>query len=162
MSTPEIPSLPTDNLYKFAALTGLVLLLAAIFLWANFYIHRLEKNLLVRVRLLEAIEAPYQYYIAKARAKNGEDVSIEQKTMISRFDEAKAASDQALMEFNQVDNYNLIVTRIALCLGFSGIVISTIGFRLWYLRVQKPLDRILLNEARKKNNPSPKPGSSES
>src|SRR5689334_12006318 len=43
MTIPGLPSPPTDNLYKFMALSGLVLIIIAPFFWANYYFPQADR-----------------------------------------------------------------------------------------------------------------------
>ena len=52
-------------------------------------------------------------------------------------------------EFLVYDRFSRVVTGVTVFLGLLGLALTWFGFRLWYLRVQKPLDRILLKEAKR-------------
>ena len=52
-------------------------------------------------------------------------------------------------EFLLYDQFTYVVTGAAIFLGLLGLVLTSFGFPLWYLRVQKPLDSILAKQATK-------------
>lgn len=148
MNVPELPSPPTDNLYKFMALSGVVLLMVAPFFWAKFYITHTERTRLAFQVLGESIP-PYDYYISRATIERGESVTEEQRKLVEKYDALRKESGRVGSEFLLYDHFSCVVTGVAILLGLLGLTLTGFGFRLWYLRVQKPLDRILLKEARK-------------
>jgi hypothetical protein len=62
MNVPALPTPPTDNLYKFMALSGVVLLIVAPIFWANYYITQAERTRLA-FEALGASLPPPDYYL---------------------------------------------------------------------------------------------------
>ena len=153
MYIPTLPSPPTDNLYKFMALSGVILLMVAPFFWAKFYITQVERTRMAIETLGESIP-PYDYYISRARIWRGESVTEDQRKLVEKFDALRKESGRAGSEFLLYDRFSCVVTGAAGVLGLLGLVFTGFGFRLWYLRVQRPLDRILLKEGRKTDGSS--------
>lgn len=147
MNIPALPSLPTDNLYKFMALSGVVLLIVAPFFWAKFYITHSDRTR-TAIELLGESLPPPDYYFFRAKLLRGESVTEEQRKLVQNFDSLRKESSRAGGEFLLYDRFSYVVTGAAIFLGLLGFALTWFGFRLWYLRVQKPLDRILLKEAR--------------
>jgi hypothetical protein len=147
MNIPTLPSPPTDNLYKFMALSGVVLLLAAPFFWAKFYITHAERTRAAIESLGYSLPPP-DYYFFRAKLLGGESVTEEQRKLVEKFDSLRKESSRLGGEFLLYDRFSYVVTSAAIFLGLLGLALTWFGFRLWYLRVQKPLDRILLKEAR--------------
>jgi hypothetical protein len=147
MKIPGLPSLPTDNLYKFMALSGVVLLLVAPIFWAKFYISHSERTRAAIESLGYSLPPP-EYYFFRAKVLGGESVTEEQRKLVEKFDSLRRESSRLDGEFLLYDRFSYVVTSAAIFLGLLGLALTWFGFRLWYLRVQKPLDRILLKEAR--------------
>ena len=127
------------------ALSGVVLLLVAPFFWANFYISHSE-------RTSKAIESlgyslpPPEYFFFRANIMSGEPVTDEQRKLVEKFDSLRKESSQIEREYLLYDRFSYIVTGLAIIFGLLGLSLTCFGFSLWYLRVQKPLDQILLKE----------------
>jgi hypothetical protein len=153
MNIPTLPSPPTDNLYKFMALSGVVLLMVAPFFWAKFYITHAEQTRMAFETLFESIP-PYDYYISKGKVERGESVTEDQKKLVEKFDALRKESGRAGSEFLLYDRFSYVVTGAAIFLGLLGVALTWFGFLLWYRRVQKPLDRILMKEIKKANESS--------
>ncbi|UTW13083.1 hypothetical protein [Marinobacterium rhizophilum] len=129
----NIDNLPVDNLYKFIALSGLVLTL-----FSFFYVEPLLREQSVEIAKLNAEVGFY-------KSKNPEEIkstyTIEKQVEIEiRIAELKERNLQ-IKELN---------SDAKTFLYFGGFLML-LGFNLWYLLVQRPKDKILKNEA--KNNP---------
>ncbi len=75
MSLPSLPSLPTDNLYKFMAITGVVLFVGAPVYWATFYFQLAEKETASQVARVELREQILEYAHLPPPPKRGEQLS---------------------------------------------------------------------------------------
>ena len=111
---------PTDNLYKFMAIFGLILWIGgALYPWTKAY--EVEKELItLEAEIKHAQEQPAQANV----------IELEKKLKLNRL---------------------LFKVAIGYCafgiLGFLiGGFLTYYGFKLWYMRVQKPLDEKLKNE----------------
>jgi hypothetical protein len=119
----NLPSLPTDNLYKFMALSGIILIIS------SFYIvwdHAERSQELVReLKTGLAVENTYS-------DNQGSDLS-----------NLKLKLEELEHILNQKPTYMtfLLIGQII------GLALSIIGFGLWYLRVQKYQDIILAKQA---------------
>jgi len=142
MNVSGIPSPPTDNLYKFMAISGVVLLIVAPFFWAKFYITQAERTRLA-IETLGSVSA-WDTLESKARIKIGAPVTDKQKKQVEKDDALQEESGRVMHEFLLYDQFTYVVTGAAIFLGLLGLVLTAFGFPLWYLRVQKPLDQILL------------------
>jgi hypothetical protein len=147
MSFPTLPSPPTDNLYKFMAMSGVVLLIVAPIFCAQFYVSQAERTRKAFETLGESF-APADYEMAKVKFENDKPITDEEKNLIEKYDALKKEASSAGSEFLIYDRFSRVVTVLSILLGLLGCLLSWFGFYLWYLRVQKPLDRILLKEAR--------------
>ena len=146
MNLPTLPSPPTDSLYKFMALSGIILLVVAPFFWAKYYISQAERTHMALKTLRESI-APYNYYIANGKLQNGEPLSDNEKKLVEKYDALKNDADQAGSEFLVYDKFSFVIAVAAISLGVLGAVLTGCGFYNWYYKVQRPLDRLLLEQS---------------
>jgi len=202
----NIPNIPTDNLYKFIALSGVV-----VFLFFNIYpgimirevhdeiaqITTEQGELKLEVQFLEARKKELEDDIADVRNKLSKydvDDSSEIKIIITELaeqlrdeknreylkfvyeyqeyiipeiklnreieeksEELISTSNEMLLKLHRVDRKLELVgekneevgdSMWSWWLGSSlGLLMMAIGFRLWYTKVQQPLDIKLANEA---------------
>jgi len=150
MTIPKLPLPPTDNLYKFMAISGVVLLIVAPIFWAQFYITHAERTRLAIRALRIDLSPEHEYWNAKARIERGESVTDEQRMLVEKYDAQQEESSRLGNEFLVYDLFSYVVTGAAIFLGLLGLVLTPLGFCLWYQRLQKPLDRILAMHARKR------------
>jgi hypothetical protein len=131
----NLPSLPTDNLYKFMALSGIVLIISSSFIvWKH---ADRSQELLREVNAGLAVEKT-----------NSDDQGSHLSNMKLKLEELKLILKDKpwYMAF-------LLISQII------GGFLSIIGFRLWYLRVQKYQDIILAEQVksyRSRDNPETK------
>jgi len=148
MNIPKLPLPPTDNLYKFMAISGVVLLIVAPLFWAQFYITHAERTRLALQALRIDLSPEHEYWNSKARIERGESVTDEQRKLVEKYDALRKESERVGSEFLVYDRFSYVVTGAAIILGVLGLVLTCFGFPLWYRKVQKPLDRILAKQAR--------------
>jgi len=120
----NIPSLPTDNLYKFMALSGIILIISSFYIvWKH---ADRSQELLRELNAGLAVENTYS-------DNRGSDLP----NLKLKLEELKFILKEkpSYMTF-------LLISQII------GWVLSIIGFVLWYLRVQKYQDIILAEQAR--------------
>ena len=130
----NIPNLPTDNLYKFLALSGIALMLASSFF--------MESNFSQARELANRIQAGNEYFdlLSGLPDPQLEELITIQKSQYEKLGELKTISETT------ASNMNVISFLFALGMGMS-----IIGFWSWYILVQRPLDEIMqitLKEAR--------------
>jgi hypothetical protein len=134
----NIPNLPTDNLYKFLALTGIIILIFSI--------------AVTEIRLTE-LESESDYYLTQ----KGE-LYFDIQSLNSDLDRI---TDKEIFELKRLKNEIRIrvfklsrtkelllkkskqtrtVFRWSIFGVLSGLLISVFGFVLWYNRVQRYLD----------------------
>lgn len=166
----NIPSLPTDNLYKFASLTGVFI--------AVLCFGVLEYRLTHQVELDNEItlgKEAFGYFIGKlelvtediqgAQQKNEEENN--QAKQVENFDCKKLSPaidenlksrirnfDQEIMALRKKSevaetHYQRTMRNLPILLsgGFLGIALAFIGFFFWYQRLQKYQDMLLKHQA---------------
>lgn len=128
----NINNLPTDNLYKFIALSGLVLIF-----YSSFYIRPLIWEVEIEVaRLATEIEV----------IEMAEDVEAPEAKKLVTLEKLKnmkvknAVTKQKHEKYKSLHNENKLLV-------FIGLLLTCLGFYLWYYRVQRPIDQKLKNDA---------------
>jgi len=120
----NLPSLPTDNLYKFMALSGIILIISSFFIfWKQ---ADRSQELLRELKAGLALENTY---------------SDNRRSDLSNL-KLKVEELELLIKFRPWYIAFLLISQII------GWFLSIIGFRLWYSRVQKHQDIILAEQAR--------------
>jgi hypothetical protein len=145
-----LPSLPTDNLYKFMALSGLAVLFGAATFWLAFTIaaHQRQTD---AWNALFRWAPPYEYYAPPpppadpAAAQAQEQRLTKLREEVEHRKEEFRRADAALW----IDNrFGTVVDVLSVVFATLGLVSTLLGFRWWYVRLQRPLDARLAKEAR--------------
>jgi len=143
----NLPTLPTDNLYKFLALSGLAI---AIFVLV-FPMIRISE---IRLKLVEVKTQSKVLAVEIEELKEDTD-RWAKKTSLSpegtaslrkRLIELRIKGVEIRGRFEQIKSLNrdLDYSMILIWVGLPlGMLISFLGFLLWYFRVQKPNDLLL-------------------
>jgi len=137
----NFPVLPTDNLYKFLAIAGLVILL-----FCAVYPIRLVGELQLKsaeldtkVQLLTNEANAYNQEVSTKGGLSKPDydkAQIRMQTFAAKKIELVGEIRKARILSNQLI-FLLVFTSVG---SIAGIWLSYFGFRLWYLRVQRPAD----------------------
>jgi len=110
--TPSLP-IPTDNIYKFACLFGLALIVVSIFSYVSTYTSTLDR----KVKYMEVI-IPLE---AKAERNKGENDLLELNKKLIEVSKSNERSATTMMETALV----------------MGIVLSLFGAYNWYEKIHK-------------------------
>jgi len=167
----QLPNLPTDNLYKFIAISGLLLIFLSTVL-PLWLIHNMELELIEteeerdfisyeleilnnEIKLLEkqeeflqALSSNTKRDLTKLNNKETKDIGkAEQKTIDIRKElmKSKIKSEKLSYLVSEITKLKLVI----FIGNFIGIMFTSYGFSLWYRRLQKYQDEIIKNEARK-------------
>lgn len=172
----NLPSIPTDNLYKFCAVSGVVLLLFG----ATFPVQKLfeTQNNVDRARTEINILAQQVAFLAEDQGSLHADLSeLENKTdaAVANLASANLPSLRArtatvrktvntvsenrrqlllssIRLKGNVDHATHLIHRMWLYIAgaamfmFGGLALSRFGFMRWYDRVQKPADELLTRQ----------------
>jgi hypothetical protein len=149
----NLPSLPTDNLYKFLALSGLFIVLFSFIFPMNrigeLELKSLEINTQAEVLRIEIdyLKTDTTIWGKKAKLDPEETVLIRKRT---REAEIKAAELKGKMEQIEVLRKEvLFYWKFLRITYFLGTAISLVGFCLWYILVQRPNDILLRKQVKK-------------
>ncbi len=145
----NLPILPTDNLYKFLALSGLALLVFIVVIPTN-QINDIElKTIEVKTQIslleLEGSVLKRDVDVAGTKKKPTEEKVLKLMDRHQQFN-AKLIQIQGQRERLAALSKQLGSALDLIWIGgFIGLVMTNVGFYLWYVRVQKPAD-ILANK----------------
>ncbi|EGR5459610.1 hypothetical protein ACKVFH_001782 [Vibrio cholerae] len=128
----DVPSLPTDSLYKFLALSGVFILAFSLYSYARFYTltkskaFQLEADIEERdaeISFLERQESPEQSDILNVRIKHNRGKVL-------------------LKEFNWYRKQLTVIGLLTSILAALGGYMAFKGFNLWYWKIQVHQDRL--------------------
>ncbi len=158
-----LPQPPTDNLYKFLAIGGLLIIVLPLY-----YIINREAVLNEKIRStlhgvkIDSIEwefmekdAEKMYYsIDTTKLKDSPTYAIDMRRTVDSLESKSRTRERATVKL-AADTDFIISSRkeldkleqIGLTIMIFGLLLSGAGFTLWYFRVQKYVDRALKEEA---------------
>ncbi|MCA2997687.1 MAG: hypothetical protein ING75_03700 [Rhodocyclaceae bacterium] len=144
-------SAPTDSLYKFLAIAGVVMVLwGAAFPWNKAYEARLEGAVLradIRVVGEKAVQLKGQNDELSRQLEAANDESLKQALRAKKRDlyiqliEAQHPVNIGLEKVKVVDEANQMYMRIGWISVTGGAALTLIGFVAWYFRIQQYVDR---------------------
>ena len=141
---------PTDNVYKFTAISGL-LIIGSVLLWLAWLQNQVSAALVINQNLGTA-------YTAKLREARAYDILLAQNNLTEDqksdlISERSTAATEVTLLGQQVsvssitvtnaDRYWLAQTFLARWYAGFGLLLSAAGFSLWVGRVQVKEDRLL-------------------
>lgn len=168
MEIPGVPQIPTDNLYKFVSLSGLLMLLVglAVVPVIRYRAMQADLALLAEHRAASAQRARAIDQLSRSielgAGANAQGLTGRKEQMDSAWSESNmvAASAQAVrdsVDRNNVESLTHAVEAnrdffasfvwVGYGLALAGGLLATWGFRNWYIKLQKPLDELVLLDA---------------
>lgn len=163
----NIPDLPTDSIYKFVALAGLILFLISPIYYQFFSRDVLLKNIGLRaemqrmkkeveflkedtILLREDIQAKKQDGSVSQEKHQNAGEKVEELNQKTRETELKSIELQRITNGVFVYNDQLALLRWSSVIGvIAGILMLVLGFYLWYTRIQLYQDKILISAVQK-------------
>ena len=149
----NLPSLPTDNLYKFLALSGLFIVLFS-FIFPMKRIGELKLKTLEIETQSEVLNIEIDFlkhdtitWAEKDKLDPEETVLIRKRTRETKIKLAELVGRRAQIEVLKKEL--LFYWRFIQVTFWFGLVISLAGFTLWYFLVQKPNDLLLRKQIKK-------------
>jgi hypothetical protein len=186
MDIPGMPEIPTDNLYKFVALSGILMMLvgfavppliryramqADLALLAQYKAEnaRRSRALDQMSRAIDVLESANGQALEAARNFRAPDTSKREvddptKTADAIADSAKAVTDSLEQEDIESLDRSVEADReffaffvwLGWGLAFAGTLMAIWGFRNWYVKLQKPLDDIVRLDAEGRRSTIPR------
>jgi hypothetical protein len=153
---------PTDNLYKFLSITGLLLIVLSFYptyLTLKFEEQRIEqdknhKMFMAEVKILEQQNEDYKLFIEKGLAPTKSIQQIREELLNQEKKRVELGiADDLLLNNAKLINY---FDRLSSWVFWSGIICMLIGFWCWYFKIQRPNDLILMNQSQNKEPTNPK------
>lgn len=164
-----LPTLPTDSLYKFMALAGVTMVLLSI-AYADVVVSRAEDQLEDAQEQQELFTKRVEFLrqrvhgvgsrisaLGEQRSDRSDNTRALHRTRRSVRNVRRVAEQQALEGVrlaSSVRRVELLRTRAkcslsdAKTLSCSGLILATLGFLGWYIKVQKLVDDLLLRRVR--------------
>jgi hypothetical protein len=152
---PPLPALPTDNLYKFVAISGLVLVVVGVIVPI-----RLQTDIERRLApMVAGLAAATEHMVAMSRAldprpTDGAATGLRITPMEQEAIDKTGAEADRLMKLAEDAGFSPVELRaakrwiqVSISAGLAGVVMMGIGFGLWYGKVQKYQDQLLKAEA---------------
>lgn len=143
----QVPTPPTDNLYKFVAISGVVAVIASlasmVFLQREFSEHA-EKRITVQREYAQAVIRQDDERLIAA-IKDG-DPEVRKAIWDGHQTALRLVADGAEIDASLLEVRKRAGERmaeIATRAAALGMLVSCIGFLLWWFRVQRIQDRIL-------------------
>ena len=144
----DLMQVPTDNLYKFMAISGIILIVAGFILPSYPLIELTVETDRLSVEAA-GLSAKWDTYIGfleieVEKVKSGQDLPPE--INLEDVLEAVEISAQVSTKVEHMEYYNGIMRdllKLGCALIFAGILVATWGFRLWYTRLQKYQDEAI-------------------
>ena len=154
----QIPNLPTDNLYKFMALLGLILIiLSTVFpIWTIHYIGLKQIQSQTELDLFD-IEEVYLRREQQEIRETLEALPPNKRIGARRLTDEKARDHSIKFgqtkgkweEIKYLNSWRKDLKVFIFTGMFIGSILTVYGFSLWYKRLQKYQDQVIKNEAQK-------------
>ena len=139
-----IPQLPTDNLYKFMALAGVVLLVFGLSyplrLATQLQLQLADQQVQVEISKLRTEQIEGRFDLIKRDKTATLSQSLELQSKLYDLREQTAVVSGAVEKARLLLYQFLFFAIIGLGCAVSGYLLARAGFKLWYVRVQKPAD----------------------
>ncbi len=159
----NLPNLPTDNLYKFLAITGLILILISV-IYPEMETHEIDRMLKETKTELNILKREEEYLNLERRLLLEDNQAQTNTRSIQKSEDInrrRLELERKLMEiekkriqmFGQIDQITLLINRLRLIFRFStvglilGIILTIAGFYFWYIKVQRYQDMMIKKES---------------
>lgn len=146
------PSLPTDSLYKFLFIAGILLITVSVYLYGEHYIQSSDRLGNSSVKLLE-IGRELDLLEIKTKSLKDSGKAASRNSIAINSDRIAATKIQMASLSNEVQSIerrNNIFSLLCSTAIIIGIVLMRKGYNLWYEKLQEPLDKITAIELKLK------------
>ena len=162
----NLPTIPSDNIYKFLCFTGLTMIVVS-YIYINSYSEKLhEKTFELKVQIkitdsnkpildhmLTTLERKTEVLLLEIEEAKYFELLNDHLSYLKEYQKFKIEDIRQVHELENIDflieNYRSLKIRHIIIL-FVGIFLIGFGGYYWYFRVQKYTDEKLKNEAKKK------------
>lgn len=140
----DLPQLPTDNLYKFMALAGVALLLFGLtyplHLASKISLELADASAQVEIAQLRTDRLSERFEALRANPNAAAVESMVLETQLHELREQAAVLNGKASRFRVLLAQFIFFTVVCLVSAVGGYILAREGFKLWYIRVQKPAD----------------------
>lgn len=137
----NLPNAPTDNLYKFMAIFGLLFAVTT-FIYADYMQNETRKQLIEFAN----DSAQKRYEMVQDYLKSQQGINPELKNKHTLITELLDTKGEYLVAQAMRSDFYIKLRNIG---GTTGSIISILGFYLWYTKLQRYQDKVLKKEAGK-------------
>lgn len=140
------PSLPTDNLYKFIAIAGAAMVIAANVISAQTVASMLEQREAVRQRHYDRFDAQRWTHIQNTKTDYPElspNKATEKAIAQLNSEAAKDWAENGQMRVFEIQSEAMHTVLMLQRMEWSGYGLTLLGFILWWIKVQRFQDSIL-------------------
>ena len=159
MSFPSLPTPPTDNLYKFMAISGLVAAILAIVFYHGFVmntglkVQEASAEISIVSAVIDNLKRQSALFRKRMELSNGENLAelLQEATLLEdELLELQIQHHRSIQKHEESKLfanlfYPLMIAVLVISVG--GISVSISGFQLWYSRLQRYQDGILRQRA---------------
>ena len=146
----QLPSIPTDNLYKFVAISGLALCAFAVTYPTSKALELKNSAIETHAQIrklqieLDGLSADVDAFKSKAPEQRRQEEHAALSKSLKAIQLKKVDIDAAVEKLDLNRDWAWAYLLFAAIAGLVGSIATTRGFRLWYNRVQRPQDQKLL------------------
>lgn len=167
----NIPNIPTDSLYKFIAIAGVIMVIAPMYLLVSQYSkfktasYEQEKNIAILKLKIDQDSLNADYLIESCntniskhdktkkftREMKDEDKDLLTKIRSNEESSLLHAKDIAILlidnkRFEDLTKDSLMMIKMFVPLFLIGFFLIFFGFLLWFRNIQAPMDKLLQNQ----------------
>lgn len=150
---------PTDSLYKFLAIVGVVMVLwGVIFPWKksldyNLKLAELKTEIEYCSLKAKEYETAYKLISNNADQSNGvvnsnNEVSIKKRDLYIKYLESQMPLDKKIQTLSIIKETQIQYKLVGLASVAIGLIITIFGFYFWYTKIQKYVDQEIVNNSR--------------
>jgi len=139
-------NIPTDNLYKFMSVFGLVVLISSA-TFKYFAITEIQKSVAILMVSIAEVQVQSQAILRDAEKATLKKVEFKNKAdqIKIQIEIAKAKANSAKEKIAMFNDFNTKANYMFI----FGFVLSVPGFFLWYIKLQQYLDREIKRKSKK-------------
>ena len=150
-----LPKPPTDNLYKFLAVSGLVLVAVAIVVplqrydaYEQLVLEAIPASTAAADASMRRLDAAIEEATAREEGRPSRITTEQRQSIEATAEEASRKRDEVAFRLHAAGNRYSRWLVTAVVIGGLGLAMSVFGFWRWYSRLQRYQDILVEREAR--------------
>ncbi|HJQ53479.1 MAG TPA: hypothetical protein VJ825_06515 [Gemmatimonadaceae bacterium] len=157
MDLPLVPRIPTDNLYKFVALSGVLMLVVGVAL-PFVVIYRQDNesrsiNAEMDVRsarlstVVQQLKRSNDFLRGGGSRRSYEAMRDSANRVIDSLTVTEPLIKTRRAAWKEQYDFFDIPVIIGMCMAAAGLLLAVWGFASWYIKLQKPLDALIAKQS---------------